>query len=51
LSDETIRRELQRLGYVWKRGRYELEPDPEEEKKTADPTLDQGLGSSKRRAG
>jgi transposase len=35
LSDETVRRGLQGLGYVWKRGRYELEPDPELEKKTA----------------
>jgi len=36
LSDETVRRGLQGLGYVWKRGRYELAPDPELEKKTAD---------------
>jgi transposase len=35
-SDDTIRRELHRLGYVWKRPRYQLEPDPELEKKTAD---------------
>jgi len=34
LSDDTVRRGLQGLGYVWKRGRYELEPDPELEKKT-----------------
>jgi transposase len=34
LSDETVRRGLQGLGYVWKRGRYELEPDPDLEKKT-----------------
>ncbi len=34
LSDETVRRGLQGLEYVWKRGRYELEPDPELEKKT-----------------
>ncbi len=34
-SDETVRRGLQGLGYVWKRGRYELEPDPQLEKKTA----------------
>lgn len=34
LSDETVRRGLQELGYVWKRGRYALEPDPELEKKT-----------------
>jgi transposase len=33
-SDDTIRRALHRLGYVWKRYRYVLEPDPELEKKT-----------------
>jgi transposase len=32
LSDDTIRRELDRLGYVWKRGRYVLDPDPERDK-------------------
>jgi transposase len=35
LSDSTLRRELRRLGYVWKRPRYVLAPDPEREKKTA----------------
>ncbi len=34
LSDDTIRRGLAALGYVWKRGRYELQPDPALEKKT-----------------
>lgn len=34
-SDDTVRRELHRLGYVWKRPRYVLEPDPEREKKEA----------------
>lgn len=29
LSDDTIRRELQRLRYTWKRSRYTLDPDPE----------------------
>jgi transposase len=33
LSDETVRRELQRLGYIWKRPRYVLAPDPDREKK------------------
>ncbi len=28
-SDDTIRRELQRQGFVWKRPRYALAPDPE----------------------
>ena len=37
LSDDTIRRELDRLGYVWKRFRYVLPPDPEREKKTRHP--------------
>jgi transposase len=37
-SDETIRRRLRRLGYVWKRSRYVLDPDPELEKKTANPS-------------
>ena len=32
-SEDTIRRELRRLGYVWKRPRYVLAPDPELEKK------------------
>jgi len=35
LSDDTIRRELDRLDYVWKRFRYVLPPDPEREKKRA----------------
>lgn len=29
VSDDTIRRELQRLRYTWKRSRYTLDPDPE----------------------
>jgi transposase len=33
-SDDTIRRALHRLGYVWKRYRYVLDEDPELEKKT-----------------
>jgi transposase len=36
LSQDTIRRRLQELGYVWKRTRYVLPPDPDKEKKTAD---------------
>ena len=34
LSEDTIRRELQRQHYVWKRYRYVLDPDPDKEKKT-----------------
>jgi transposase len=35
LSADTIRRQLHHLGYVWKRTRYVLPPDPELEKKNA----------------
>jgi transposase len=35
-AEDTVRRQLHRLGYVWKRGRYLLAPDPELEKKTTD---------------
>jgi transposase len=28
-SDDTVRRELQRQGFAWKRSRYALDPDPE----------------------
>jgi transposase len=28
-SDDTVRRELERQGFVWKRSRYVLDPDPE----------------------
>jgi len=34
-SATTLRRELHRLDYVWKRPRYRLLPDPQREKKTA----------------
>jgi transposase len=34
LSEDTIRRRLHELGYVWKRTRYVLPPDPDKEKKT-----------------
>ena len=36
VSEPTMRRLLHRLGYVWKRPRYVLEPDPERGKKTTD---------------
>lgn len=36
LSQDTIRRELDRQRYVWKRFRYVLDPDPQREKKTLD---------------
>lgn len=51
LSDDTIRRELNRLGYVWKRFRYVLPPDPEREKKTGDPAAAAGPAAGQRQAG
>jgi integrase/transposase len=51
LSDDTIRRELRRLGYVWKRPRYVLASDPELEKKTADPPANRGPAAPQRPAG
>jgi transposase len=37
LSATSIRRQLRAAGYVWKRPRYVLDPDPERDKKTAYP--------------
>jgi transposase len=51
LSDDTIRRRLDRLGYVWKRYRYVLPPDPEREKKTRDPASAAGIAGAERQAG
>jgi transposase len=51
LSDDTIRRELDRLGYVWKRFRYVLPPDPEREKKTRHPAATAGVAAAQRQAG
>lgn len=50
-SDDTIRRALHRLGYVWKRPRYVLMPDPEREKKTANSPRLVWLAQAQRRAG
>ncbi|MCI0353932.1 MAG: helix-turn-helix domain-containing protein [Acidobacteria bacterium] len=50
LSEDTIHRELQRLGYVWKRGRYALDPDPEREKKTLDSPVGSRPAAPERRA-
>jgi len=49
-SDDTTRRELQRLGYVWKRFRYVLPPDPELEKKTAHPPAPAAVAAPEREA-
>jgi transposase len=45
-SDDTVRRELQRQGFVWKRCRYALDPDPElRGKKAADSLAGQALAA------
>jgi transposase len=45
-SDDTIRRELRRLEYTWKRSRYTLDPDPEfGEKKETHPAADPRLAA------
>ena len=51
VSDNTLRRALHRLDYVWKRPRYDLLPDPEQEKKKAHPQANPGLAAAQRRAG
>src|SRR5262249_36631516 len=51
LSDDTVRRRLDRLGYVWKRFRYVLPPDPEREKKTRHPPAAAGVAAAQRGAG
>jgi transposase len=51
LSDDTVRRALRRLDYVWKRPRRDLDPDPEREKKTAHPAADPRPAAAQRRAG
>jgi transposase len=51
-SDDTLRRELQRQGFVWKRSRYALDPDPElREKKAAAPLANPAPAASQRRPG
>jgi transposase len=51
VSEDTLRRALRRLDYVWKRPRYDLEPDPEREKKTAHPQANPRPAAALRRAG
>lgn len=51
VSDDTLRRLLHRLDYVWKRPRYVLEPDPLREKKTPHPQANPGLATTQRRPG
>lgn len=51
VCDDTIRQELRRQEYVWKRPRYVLDPDPEGEKKTLDPASRAESGSREQGAG
>jgi transposase len=51
VSEPTVRRQLHRLGYVWKRPRYVLDPDPEREKKTPDRPQAAGPATHDRRPG
>ncbi|WP_158592225.1 helix-turn-helix domain-containing protein [Noviherbaspirillum sedimenti] len=50
-SARTVRRSLHRLGYLWKRARYVLAPDPEREKKTANLPRRAWLARAQRAAG
>ena len=48
-SEDTVRRGLRGLGYVWKRSRYVLAPDPERGKKGATHSeASEGAGASPR---
>jgi transposase len=52
LSEDTLRRELQRLEYVWKRPRRMLDPDPQlRGKKAADSSADPAVATAKCVAG
>lgn len=51
VSDDTLRRTLRRLDYVWKRPRYDFEPDPQREKKTPYPPTNPGPAAPQRRPG
>jgi transposase len=51
VSPDTVRRALHRLGYIWKRPRYVLAPDPLREKKTPHPAADPGPAAAECGAG
>lgn len=51
ISQNTLRRALRRLDYVWKRPRYDLDPDPEREKKTPHSPANPGSAAAQRRVG
>jgi len=50
-SASTVRRGLKRLNYVWKRPRYVLVPDPQQEKKTPNSPHPVWLAKAQRPAG
>lgn len=50
-SDDTVRRGLHRLDYVWKRPRYVLMPDPKQEKKTPNSAHPLWIASAQRGVG
>jgi transposase len=51
-ADDTVRRELARQGFVWKRSRYALQPDPElRGKKAADAPANPPPAATQRRPG
>ena len=50
-SADTFRRALRRMGYVWKRPRYVLAPDPRREKKKPHPAAGAGAAPRQCRAG
>jgi transposase len=51
IGEDTIRGELRRQRYVWKRPRYVLEPDPQKEKKTLDPSSNRAYATGPSPAG
>jgi transposase len=51
LSEDTLRRRLHERGYVWKRFRYVLAPDPQREKKTLDPPPNSSVAGAHRALG
>ncbi len=51
VSQETLRRALRRMDYLWKRPRYDLAPDPQREKKTTDPPANPGPAAAERGLG
>src|SRR3954469_8270864 len=51
VSEDTLRRALHRLDYLWKRPRYVLDPDLGREKKTPHPPANPGPAATQRRIG